>query len=208
MRAQYLRKIGGVILVASIIIWALGYFPRHTPLDATFQAKISALTAEVSMALDGKADRTLEQIEDELSQVHAEWSYERQRNSLIGQIGHAVEPIMRPLGFDWKMSVAHCHGCCPQRRLLSEPWACFTRLTQTRWWLETAHWFINLQEQVYQEGPRKGESVFRPLVALAFMFFILIYFPCIAVISAISRESGSWKYAAFTVFYTTAWPGL
>lgn len=203
---QYLRKIGGVILVASIIIWALGYFPRHTPHDATFQAKISALTAEVSMALDGKADRTLEQIEDELSQVHAEWSYERQRNSLIGQIGHAVEPIMRPLGFDWKMSVAIVTGVAAKEIVVGTLGVLY-QADPDEVVAGNSSLVHKLQEQVYQEGPRKGESVFRPLVALAFMFFILIYFPCIAVISAISRESGSWKYAAFTVFYTTgmAW---
>ncbi|MBP7850090.1 MAG: ferrous iron transport protein B [Lentimicrobiaceae bacterium] len=203
---QYLRKIGGVILVASIIIWALGYFPRHTPYDAAYQAKISALTAEVSLALDGKADRTLEQIEEELSQVNTEWSYERQRNSLIGQIGHAVEPIMRPLGFDWKMSVAIVTGVAAKEIVVGTLGVLYQADPDE---VESGNSSLvyKLREQVYQEGSRKGEYVFRPLVALAFMFFILIYFPCIAVISAISRESGSWKYAAFTVFYTTgmAW---
>jgi len=61
-----------------------------------------------------------------------------------------------------------------------------------------------LQTQVYQEGEKKGQKVFTPLVALSFMIFVLLYFPCIGVLAAIIKESGSWKWGAFTVFYTTA----
>jgi len=60
-----------------------------------------------------------------------------------------------------------------------------------------------LQTQKYSDGPKVGQNVFTPLVALSFMLFILIYFPFIGVVSAISRESGSWKWAMFIVFYTT-----
>jgi ferrous iron transport protein B len=61
-----------------------------------------------------------------------------------------------------------------------------------------------LQDDTYSYGPRKGEKVFSPLVAYSFMLFILIYFPCIAVIAAIRKESGSWRWALFTVFYNTS----
>ena len=60
-----------------------------------------------------------------------------------------------------------------------------------------------LQNQYYTSGPKQGQPVFTPLVALSFMLFILIYFPCIGVVSAISRESGHWKWALFVVVYTT-----
>ena len=61
-----------------------------------------------------------------------------------------------------------------------------------------------LQKEVYHTGPKIGKPVFNKAVALAFLIFVLLYFPCIAVIATISRESGSWKWSLFTVFYTTA----
>ncbi|MCK5776897.1 MAG: ferrous iron transport protein B, partial [Bacteroidales bacterium] len=64
-----------------------------------------------------------------------------------------------------------------------------------------------LKAEVYQSGPKKGEKVFDPIVAFAFLIFVLIYFPCIATVAAIKKESGSWKWALFMVAYTTvlAW---
>jgi ferrous iron transport protein B len=61
-----------------------------------------------------------------------------------------------------------------------------------------------LKSEVYFSGPRMGEKVFNRAVALSFLVFVLLYFPCIAVIATIKRESGSWRWALFTVFYTTA----
>jgi ferrous iron transport protein B len=60
-----------------------------------------------------------------------------------------------------------------------------------------------LQQETYREGPRKGEKVFSPLVALSFMIFILLYFPCMSTVAVIVYESGSWKWGAFVVVYTT-----
>jgi len=64
-----------------------------------------------------------------------------------------------------------------------------------------------IQSQTHTTGPLKGEPVFNPLVAISFMLFTLLYFPCIGVIATISRESGHWKWGVFTVIYTTvtAW---
>jgi len=61
-----------------------------------------------------------------------------------------------------------------------------------------------LNQQRHTAGPQAGEPVFTPLIAMSYMIFILIYFPCVAVVAAVKKESGSWKYAAFLVFYTTA----
>jgi ferrous iron transport protein B len=64
-----------------------------------------------------------------------------------------------------------------------------------------------IKEQKYSSGPRKGQHVFTPLIALSFMLFILIYFPCVAVVAAIKNESGNWRWSLFLVIYTTtlAW---
>lgn len=156
---QYLRKMGTIILFASILIWALGYFP----LDRRGQEA-------------GATD-------------HLE-------NSYIGQVGKFVEPVIAPLGFDWKMGVSIVTGLAAKEIVVSSMGILYHADD------EGQNLVYNLQQQVNS----KGEQVFTPLVAYGFMLFILIYFPCMAVIAAIKKEAG-WKWAFFTVFYTTlvAW---
>jgi ferrous iron transport protein B len=157
---MYLRKMGGVILIASMIIWALGYFPRT------------------------EGTRT-EQLEA----------------SAIGHIGRAVEPVLSPLGFDWKMSVALLSGVTAKEVVVSTLGVLYQDEDSQK----------SLQERImearHDHGKLKGEPVYTPQAAMAFMLFVLIYVPCIAVLSAIKKESGSWKWALFTILYMTtlAW---
>jgi ferrous iron transport protein B len=126
----------------------------------------------------------------------------RQLNSYIGRLGHFVEPVMRPLGFDWKMSVAIITGIAAKEITVGTLGVLYQVGEDVD---ETSASLIEkLQQQTYVNGPRKGEKVFTPLVALSFMLFILIYFPCVAVVAAIKKESGKWKWAAFVVVYTTS----
>jgi len=161
--AQYLRKMGGIILVASLIIWALGYFPR---------------------AEEGSEKKQLEQ-------------------SFIGHIGKFVEPVMQPLGFDWKISVSLIAGGAAKEVVVSTMGVLYASGEGD----ENTTLIHRIQQQAYDSGPRKGEKVFTPLVALSLMIFVLIYFPCVAVIAAIKKESGKWKWALFVAVYTTvlAW---
>lgn len=191
---QYLKKIGGVILVASIIIWALGYFPRETKEDHVYDAQISALTSDNTIQNE-------EEIASQIIQIQHEKESNRQLNSYIGRLGHFVEPVMRPLGFDWKMSVAIITGIAAKEITVGTLGVLYQVGEDAD---ETSASLIEkLQQQTYYDGPKKGEKVFTPLVAFSFMLFILIYFPCVAVVAAIKKESGKWKWAAFIVFYTT-----
>ena len=147
---QYLKKMGGIIMVASIIIWFLGYYPNHD--------QYSSLT-------------------------------EQQEHSYIGQIGKAIEPILEPLGFDWKLGVGLLSGVGAKELVVSTLGVLYTN-----------------------DGDIESENLsdripITPQVALGYMLFVLIYFPCIATLTAIKQESGSWKWALFTAIYTTtlAW---
>ena len=122
---------------------------------------------------------------------------EHLENSYIGQIGKAIEPVIRPLGFDWKMGVSIVTG------LAAKVVSSMGILYHVPDAEENSQSLIeSLQQQQYSNG----QKVFTPLVAYGFMLFILIYFPCMAVIAAIRKEAG-WKWALFTIFYTTglAW---
>lgn len=133
---QYLKKMGTVILAASVLIWALGYFP-----------------------LDRKPGQ--------------------EEASYIVQIGQAIEPVIEPLGFDWQMGVSLVSGIAAKEVVVST------------------------MEVLYAEQELAQQPAFTPWVAYGFMLFILLYFPCMAVVAAIKKEAG-WKWALWSIFYTTA----
>jgi ferrous iron transport protein B len=203
---QYLQKIGGIILVASIIIWALGYFPVDYSEKNKLELKMAGLEQQhISITASGDysqkdKDSLLASITSEISKLNFIMSSTQQENSYIGRIGHFIEPAMRPLGFDWKMSVALLTGVSAKEVVVGT----LGVLYQTDNSDNGNHSLVQkLQKQTYTSGINIGKPVFTPLVALSFMIFILIYFPCIGVVSAISRESGHWKWALFVVVYTT-----
>ncbi|MFT6715819.1 MAG: ferrous iron transport protein B [Saprospiraceae bacterium] len=182
---QYLKKMGGVILFASIVIWALGYFPREVNYSKDYDTLIT-------QSIDIESDVALLKIQKES---------ERFEGSYIGKIGHFIEPAIRPLGFDWKMGISLITGMAAKELVVSTMGVLYQVGEDTA---EDSEDLINqLQSHTYQYGDKKGEKVFTPLVAYGFMLFILIYFPCIAVIAAIKKESGGWKWAIFTMVYTT-----
>ena len=148
--AQYLKKMGGIIMVASIIIWFLGYYPNHDAYPTTAS---------------------------------------QQEHSYIGQIGKAIEPIIEPLGFDWKLGIGLISGAGAKELVVSTLGVLYTNESD----IEN----VNLSERI----------PITPVVALGYMLFVLIYFPCVATLAAIKQESGSWKWALFAAFYTTvlAW---
>ncbi len=147
---QYLKKMGGIIMIASIIIWFLGYYPNH----------------------------------DSYSSVA-----EQQENSYIGQIGKAIEPVIEPLGFDWKLGIGLISGAGAKELVVSTLGVLYTNDGD----IEN----VNLSDRI----------PITPLIAICYMLFVLIYFPCIATLAAIKQESGHWRWALFAAIYTTglAW---
>ncbi len=146
---QYLRKMGGIILFASIVVWALNYFPNH----------------------DNAIDSPLEISANASSEINPE------TDSFLEMMGKAVNPVMEPLGFHWRGTVAVVAGI-PAKEIV-----------------------------VSTLGVVDGDKDFTPASALSFMVFVLLYCPCIATITAIVRETRSWKYGLFSVVYNTivAW---
>ena len=147
---QYLRKMGGIIMIASIIIWFLGYYPNHNSYNSVA---------------------------------------EQQENSYIGKIGKTIEPAIKPLGFDWKLGIGLLSGVGAKELVVSTLGVLYTN-------------------EDHRENANLSQRIdITPIAGLSFMFFVLIYFPCIATLAAIKQESGSWKWALFAATYTTtlAW---
>lgn len=193
---QYLTKMGTVILFASILIWALGYFPRNTANSANYNAGIENTKNDVTLADSIK--------EIQITRFTIAHESERMEKSYIGQIGHFITPVIEPLGFDWKIGVSIVTGLAAKEILIGSMGVLYQSDLEAD---ETSVGLQNkLQQQVFTAGPRIGEKVFSPLVAFTLMLFVLIYFPCIAVIAAVKREA-NWGWALFTMVYTTvlAW---
>ena len=181
---QYLHKMGGIILVASIIIWFLGYFPRETARTAAFKQQIASI--ENTQISPEEKDKQLQEIEHQMAMDH-------QENSYIGRIGQIIAPVMEPLGFNWKISVSLLSGMAAKEIVVSTLSVLYTGSDDS----EQA-----LTERLLQEKNPDGTDVFTPLVGLSLMLFVLLYFPCIATVTAIVNESHSWKWGAFVIVYT------
>ncbi len=186
--AYYLKKMGGVILIASIVIWVLGYFPRNVEYTKDFENLIS-----LEMTSSG----------DNVLTLQREMEAERQAHSYIGRLGKAIEPVIRPLGFDWKMGISLVTGFAAKEIVVSTMGVLYQAEVGTEVGASTSLQ-NRIMEQVYTSGPRAGETVFTPLAGFSFLLFVLFYLPCVAVIVTVGRESGSWKWAGFVLLYTTA----
>jgi len=206
--SQYLRKMGGIILIAVILIWAAGYFPKNTAALATFDQQIEQIKNSyhdqiltVGENSDPSAIGLIRQkMDQEILSVSIEKESFRLENSFIGILGRFVEPAIRPLGFDWKMGISLITGAAAKEIVVST----MAVLYQTTDSPDSHQSLIGkLQNQTYSSGDKKGEHVFTPVVAFAFLIFVLIYFPCVAVVAAVKKETGGWKWAAFLAAYTT-----
>lgn len=207
--SQYLQKMGGVILIASIVIWAAGYFPREVSFSQNYdeliqnaQTKHESIIEDVNISQIKQQDLLFD-LDYKIRSFELEKEGERQAASYIGQLGKFIEPAIAPLGFDWKMGVSLLAGAAAKEIVVSTIGVLYQADSE----VEPEVLTERLRNARYDDGPRKGELVFSPLVALSFLVFVLIYFPCIAVVAAVKRESGSWKWAGFLVVYSTtlAW---
>ncbi|MBS2100046.1 ferrous iron transport protein B [Carboxylicivirga linearis] len=193
---QYLKKMGGIILVASVIIWFLGYFPQNKEIAKKYDAQIEQLQA----GMDSSSALEKEVLLKNIDSLHIEKLSKQQEETYIGHLGQIIEPVIEPLGFDWKMGVSLITGIAAKEIVVST----MAVLYQSEEGDENSSQLIS---RLRDERHVDGSKVFNKVNALAFLVFILIYFPCVAVIAAIKKESGSWKWALFTIFYTTglAW---
>lgn len=186
----YLKKIGGIILIASVVVWFLTNFPQNVSYNRDYKGEIARIE---------KADLSGKDKIESVSKVLLEQKSEKQSKSYIGIIGRSIEPVMRPLGFDWRLSVSILSGLAAKEVVVSTLGVIYQADYKTG--------KSSLVKKIQNQENSDGVRMFSPLLAFSFMLFILTYFPCIGVVAAIKRESGSWKWAAFTVVYTTviAW---
>ena len=190
--SQYLRKMGGLILIASAIIWALSYFPRVD--EQQVPARYAADCRQELRSYDKALADTISP-EDEMALITTQY---QQQNSILGNIGRFVQPAVEPLGFDWKATVSLLAGLPAKEIVVSTLGVLYTGDGDDS---------QLLAERLTTPSPVSGKAPFTKATALAFMVFVLIYFPCIATMIAIVREAHDWRYGLFSLVYNTfvAW---
>ena len=165
---QYLQKMSGIILICSVAMWFLSYFPNH----------------------DAYADH-----------------HQQQEHSFIGYVGKTIEPVLEPLGFDWRMGVGIIAGVGAKELVISTLGVMYADEEPID--VPAAGADVQADDPV-EDSQSAGDTRLQkalvrsvsPAAGLAYMIFILLYFPCIATFVAIKRESGQWKWAIFTAVYT------
>ncbi len=206
--SQYLRKMGGIILVSAVVIWALSYYPQNSE-TINQQADIQLANVEnvyLSMTTNGVDSLVAaEQRDSTISSINMYYTNLQLDNSFLARIGKGIEPVVEPLGFDWKMGVCLTAGIAAKEIIVS------TMGIINQFDTEDEEGMNNLQKSLLNErhthGEKIGEKVYNKAVGLSFLMFTLVYFPCFAAVSAIHRESGHIKWMWVTVGYTTglAW---
>ncbi|MDP8256370.1 MAG: ferrous iron transport protein B [Candidatus Alcyoniella australis] len=189
----FVRKMGGVILVGSIVIWFLGAFPVHGPRHQELTGRIDAHGLSYGLYQAGANSKQRLTIElyhtEHVAQLQQTLEADRIAESYIGRIGRTIEPIFAPLGLDWRAAVAVLTGFVAKEIVVS-----------------TLGVLMQVDDE--QQPGNAGLIValrntgMTPLIAYAFMAFILIYTPCLATVAAIRRETNSRKWAAFSVAYS------
>ncbi|MDE6238136.1 MAG: ferrous iron transport protein B, partial [Muribaculaceae bacterium] len=182
---QYLKKMGGLILVASIIIWALSYFPRYDEKDIpnTFRTETLKEMSPERISELGES-KVNDLILNEYQQSH----------SILGGIGRFVEPVVSPMEFGWKPCVSLIAGSAAKEVVVSTLGVLYVGEDDADL----------LSNRLKTPSKITEETPFTPQSALSYMVFVLLYFPCIATLAAIARETGSWKYSLFSIVYNTA----
>lgn len=195
---QYLQKMATTILICSVIIWFLGYFPKNKELMAA-QEEYATLAQTPAGRLSANADEvdvnaataTKEQLTTRIDSLYAY----QQENSYIGQLGRMVSPALDPLGFNWKMDVGLLTGIAAKELVVSTLGVMYSEGAK----VSEGH---DMSEDTQLQSALVNDVT--PAAALSFMVFILLYFPCVATFVAIKNETGKWRWAVACCAYTMA----
>lgn len=174
----FIKRAGTTILAISIILWALAYFPRTN--TGTFVPADQNLSAEEVQ----KAKEDFQQSE-------------QLRNSFAGKLGHVIEPVIEPLGFDWKIGIALISSFAAREVLVSTLSIIYNVGKDANEESET------LKEAIKDEKKPDGSPVWTPLTALTLMVFFVLAIQCMSTVAIVRRETNSWKWTVFMVTYMT-----
>jgi ferrous iron transport protein B len=176
---HYLKKMGGVVLAFSVILWWAGTFPNNPDIDKKYNEKIAAVESDKSIDAVGKAAV--------VSEIEKEYHAERMAQTYIGKVGKFIEPVVTPFGTDWRGAVSLVTGFVAKEVVVSSMGVLYA---------------AGDGASVKSDGLRAViRNNFTPLSGFAFMLFVLLYTPCVVALITAVRELGNWKWSVFSVCY-------
>lgn len=179
----FLVSAGTIIFAVSIVLWALFSYPGNDAVEQKYSTELAALAAQGAGAT-------------ELAELENRAAAERLRYSFAGYIGRAMEPVLAPLGFDWKMGIGILGSFAAREVFVSTMGVTYGVGSST----DDASLTEKLQSDKY---PGTGAPVWTPLVAITLLVFYAFALQCMSTIAVIKRETGGWKWPAFAFAYMT-----
>jgi ferrous iron transport protein B len=194
---MFLRKMGGVILAGSVVIWVLSAFPRQVEYQVDYDAQRSVLqqlyAAKIDAAITEEARTQLQTERDgQARDIDRHQEEERMAHTYMGRLGQWIAPVFAPIGIDWRGGVALLTGFVAKEIVVSTMGVLYA---------------VGDEEGTEALQGALRASQMKPLSALSMMVFVLLYLPCIATTAVIRRETGSVKWMLFSLTYATgvAW---
>ena len=189
----FLKKMGGIILIGSVIIWCLSAFPRQVTYSIDYAQEIARLDVEYEDKLRFSTEKNRQEIlnrkQHALTELKRSQLAEKMEHSYMGRIGKAIAPVFAPIGIDWRGGVSLVSGFVAKEIVVS-----------------TMGVLYAVDEDEPSDALRTAlrKSGMTPLSALSMMIFVLLYLPCLATITTIRRETGSVKWMLFSIIYSTS----
>ncbi len=190
---MFLRRMGGIILIGSVVVWTLSAFPRDIEYSADYSAKMNQINESfnIKIAAPGEEDKEIFKKERiaAIAGLQKTMNAEKTEKSYMGRIGKELSPVFEPIGIDWRGSVALLTGLFAKEIVVS-----------------TLGVLYSVEESEDRDALKNAlrSSGMTPLSALAMMVFVLLYLPCLATIAMIRKETGSFKWTAFSIIYSTS----
>jgi ferrous iron transport protein B len=190
---MFLRKMGGIILIGSVIVWTLSASPRNIEYSSDYSARMEQINESFNIKIEAAGEEVKEILKKErieaIGMIQKEMNSERAEKTYMGRIGKVISPVFEPLGIDWRGSVALLTGFFAKEIVVS-----------------TLGVLYSVEESDDRDALKKAlrSSGMTPLSALSMMVFVLLYLPCLATIATIRKETGSFKWTAFSIIYSTS----
>ncbi len=186
----FLRRAGTVILGINILLWFLATYPRSSELEEQFSQRRAQWKQSVSNP------PTPAETETGLQLDHEE-AGEKLRQSFAGRLGRAIEPTLKPLGFDWKIGIGIVTSFAAREVFVSTLSVVYNVGGDGE---NTA----SLAEVMKSERRSDGRAMYTPLTGITLMVFYVFAMQCVSTVAVVRRETNSWKWPIFQTVYMTS----
>jgi ferrous iron transport protein B len=211
----FLTKAGTTIFCLSIILWAMAYYPRLPAVraqqvhDSAFQVARGEMASRINVRHPvWNLNKSIADLEKELTPEQLAEAEETGKNavgaaqaaySLSGRLGHAIEPVLRPLGFDWKMDIGLISAFAAREVFVSSMGIVYSVGSVDEG--KTADLSSAMQNDRYSTGPHAGQRVWTPLVAISLLVWFVLAMQCMSTFAIVRRETGGWGWPIFMLVY-------